>query len=606
MVMMAVSIMLVVFPLATALAQAQDALPYAEALKDYEDRGLLPIDGIDVLIQGEDFIRQGGGKTTINQNLGGITGRSIQWGDKEGHWLEWEFSIPQDGLYNIAVRYYPKAIEDPYLAPLFMVRDLAIDGRYPFREMEEIRFSHIWEKNKEEEEIRRSLKSQNIAVDLGLWSIRQKPHWRLEALSDFSTSILDPYLFYLRKGRHALRMTSLAKPLGQYSPRSEAMDLDYILIYSPKKTLTYKEVEKKYRRDGIKGAIGIVVKFEGEESYTQGGPSYSGNPIRGDDYVTGAVPFIRAGGEPDEDFYNALGHWYQPGHWIEWKFTVPEGGLYKIAFKYFQGTIAPIPVSLRSVKIDGEHPFEEMKAYPFQYAGGRYNYSGIDNLARRLVPGERVVARWTLHPLSDAEGSPYLFHLAPGEHTLEIKPVLGPVLSVALQKIGLARQEMIQLEIMASEIIARGGDLRKVDVAKEIPDLKERISRILTELEEVSKSLTDFNGGAEPPIAESIKMIRDELVGIAKKPRAILDLLDPNRVDPSLLSNVADQAAAFTRTLSGRIERLPGPQLQTALEFDYIVVASQDVELRLPPRSPFRGFVRGWMRFVRSFTQKEE
>jgi hypothetical protein len=620
---------LIVSPLTDALAQSQNALPYAEALKDYQARGLTPTQDVEIIIHGENFTRQGGGKALINQNLGGITGRSVQWGDTEGHWLEWEFNAPQSGLYNIAVHYYPKAIEDPYLTPLYMIRSLTIDGRYPFKEMEEVKFSHIWEKNKEEEETRRVLKAQDIDLEVGLWAIGQKPQWRLEVLSDFSTGLLDPYLFYLEKGQHTLRMKSIARPVGQYQPRSEAIDVDYIVAYSPKKIPTYKEAAERYIRDGIRETKGIVVKVEGEDHYAQGGPgertnnTTPGDPIRGGEYTSGAVPFIRAGGEPEENFYNSLGNWYQPGHWIEWKFNVPEEGLYKIVFKYFQGTISPIPLSLRGIKIDGEHPFEEMKSYPFRYAGGRYNYSIRDNAASRIVVGERVVVRWGLHTLSDAEGKPYLFHLTPGGHTLEIKPVLGPVLSEAIGNINLARQEIVQLETKVSEIIARGvdtnsksqtsnsksqtSDSKKVDVTKEIPDLQERIDRMLTSLREVARSLTAFNGGVEPPIVESIKMINEELVGIARKPNVILELLDPNRLDPSVRLNIADQATAFARTLRGQIESLSGPQLQlqAALDIDYIAITSPDVEPRFPPRAPFRSFVKGWNRFIKSFSQEE-
>jgi hypothetical protein len=251
-----------------------------------------------------------------------------------------------------------------------------------------------------------------------------------------------------------------------------------------------------------------------------------------------------------------------------------------------------------------------MKAYPFQYAGGRYSYSIADNEASRFVIGERVVVKWRLHTLSDAEGNPYLFHLKPGEHTLEIRPVWGPALSGALMNINLARQELVQLETTVSEITARNNDLKKVDVAKEIPDLQGRIERMRTVLDDVARSLTSLSGGREPPVVERIKMIREELSGMAKKPRSVLDLLSPNKLDPSIQWDLADwdqadQAAAFGRTLRGRIEGLAGQQLQAAIEFDYIAIVSPDVEMKLPPRSPFRSLVKGWNRFVKSFSQEE-
>jgi hypothetical protein len=595
-----------------AYAQSQNPLTYAEALENYEAKGLAPTRGIEVVIQGENFTRQGGGKALITLNLGGTDGESVRWGETEGHWLEWEFSVPQNGLYNIALHYFPKAIEDPYLAPVYMIRSLTIDGRYPFREMEEIRLSHIWEKNIEEEETRRDLKAQDIGLELGLWAIREKPQWRLEALGDFSTSFLDPYLFHLEQGKHTLRMTSIAKPIGQQAPRSEAMDVDYILIFSPRRVPTYKEVEEQYRRNGIEETKGIIVRVEGEDLHAQGGPgeisSYisPGDPIQAGEYVNGSVPFIRSGGEPEEDFYNALGNWYQPGHWVEWKFLIPEEGLYKIVFKYFQGTIAPIPMSLRSIKIDGQCPFVEMQTYPFRYAGGRYSYSLSDSSESRMVIGERVVVKWKLQALSDPDGDPYLFYLKPGEHTLEMKPVWGPVLSGAIGNINLARLELVRLETKVSAIAARGGDPRKIDVDREIPDLKEMVGHMVERLKDVSESLTELNGGKEPPIVESIKMISEELLGLSKRPSTVFDLLSPNRTD---LSNrqwsTSGYTASLARTLRGDIERLLEQQLQAALDIDYIAIASPDVDLRLPYRSPFRSLIRGWTRFVKSFSQQE-
>jgi len=186
-----------------------------------------------------------------------------------------------------------------------------------------------------------------------------------------------------------------------------------------------------------------------------------------------------------------------------------------------------------------------------------------------------------------------------------VKPVWGPVLSTALRNINLARQELVQLETRVSEIVARGDDLKGVDVIKEIPDIQERIDKMLTSLRDVAKSLTAFNGGVEPSIVERIKMIDEELVGISKKPNVILDLLNPNKLDLSLRTNIADQALSFARTLRGQMESLPGPQLQAALDIDYMTIASPDVQLKILPRSPFRSLVKGWTRFIRSFSQEE-
>ena len=78
---------------------------------------------------------------------------------------------------------------------------------------------------------------------------------------------------------------------------------------------------------------------------------------------------------------------------MTWKFTVDQPGLYKIGMSGSQGWRSGLP-SIRSVKIDGEYPFEEMKEVLFQYSRNR-----------------------ELYFLGGAE-EPYLFYFDRGEHEL--------------------------------------------------------------------------------------------------------------------------------------------------------------------------------------------
>ena len=58
--------------------------------------------------------------------------------------------------------------------------------------------------------------------------------------------------------------------------------------------------------------------------------------------------------------------WRSAGQWIEWEIEAPADGLYNITIKgrqnYSRGS-----VSSRSMYIDGEIPFEEMKEVSFSY-----------------------------------------------------------------------------------------------------------------------------------------------------------------------------------------------------------------------------------------------
>ena len=54
-----------------------------------------------------------------------------------GEWLAWDFEVPKDGLYRLALRYKQSALRGMYAA-----RRLRINGEVPFQEANELRFHH--------------------------------------------------------------------------------------------------------------------------------------------------------------------------------------------------------------------------------------------------------------------------------------------------------------------------------------------------------------------------------------------------------------------------------------------------------------------------------
>lgn len=82
-----------------------------------------------------------------------------------GQWLEYSFEVSQDGLYQISLR-----VRQNILDGLFCSRRIYIDGEVPFAEMDSIRFPY-------------------------------DSDWYVKTLGDE-----DPYLFYLEKGTHTLRI----------------------------------------------------------------------------------------------------------------------------------------------------------------------------------------------------------------------------------------------------------------------------------------------------------------------------------------------------------------------------------------------------------------
>ena len=97
----------------------------------------------------------------LNNTIGGNSWRL------NGQWIEWEFEVPESGYYNIAL-----FAKQNFVKGIYVSRRISIDGKVPFREMEDYGFTY----------------------DSG---------WRQDVLSDGENN---PYSFYLEAGSHTLRM----------------------------------------------------------------------------------------------------------------------------------------------------------------------------------------------------------------------------------------------------------------------------------------------------------------------------------------------------------------------------------------------------------------
>ena len=99
---------------------------------------------------------------------------------------------------------------------------------------------------------------------------------------------------------------------------------------------------------------------------------------------------------------NAVGgsNWQESGQYIEWKFTVPQDGLYNITLKYRQENNVGMN-SYRRIMIDGEVPYSELEEYAFPYS-----------------------STFTKETLKSGD-EPMRFELKAGEHTLGMQVVIG-------------------------------------------------------------------------------------------------------------------------------------------------------------------------------------
>ena len=142
-----------------------------------------------VVVQAEDFSRQGGGEC---QKIGGRPGAWGQivsyWHADIGHWLEWEVDIPEDGDYAVRFHYATSSPETR--------RDFLINGQLPCPQAENITFP-------------------------ATGGFGTNPFdWNYRSLVDAEKKDL---AIPLRKGRHTIRMIN----------KNDGLAFDFFVLFQP-------------------------------------------------------------------------------------------------------------------------------------------------------------------------------------------------------------------------------------------------------------------------------------------------------------------------------------------------------------------------------------
>lgn len=136
--------------LASVTVRAEDTIrPYSEVKAEYAQKGYSAAAAEPVKVQAENLYRKS--DYTLYQTadrssaitepqhpsqvkLNQISGNQYK---LAGQWITWEVEVPEDGLYNIALRY-----KQDLLSGMFTSRTLLIDGEIPFQEARNLSFGY--------------------------------------------------------------------------------------------------------------------------------------------------------------------------------------------------------------------------------------------------------------------------------------------------------------------------------------------------------------------------------------------------------------------------------------------------------------------------------
>ncbi|MEC0206701.1 extracellular solute-binding protein [Paenibacillus lautus] len=429
----------------------------------------------EIVIQGKDYSDSDRMSPEIIRELGGETGEFVKMGDIGS--MDWEFEVPETGLYHIAVRYFP--IEGKSSA---IERELLIDGAHPFASARNLTFQRVW-KNETD-----AIAKDNRGNELRPRQV-ESPMWQESLFRDTEGYYEEPYVFYFSAGKHTLTLRSSREP----------MVIDYIKVFGYGAPAAYEEVKAGYESKGYKATSGQLIKIQGEHAAYKSSPTLY--PIS-DRSSPATEPY-----DVSKIRMNTIGgnNWRVPGQWLRWNVDVPEDGLYKIAIKNRQELLRGV-YSTRSLWIDGEIPFKEMSQIPFYYDSD-----------------------WQMNVLGSAE-EPYLFYLTKGQHDLKLEVSLGSIAPLIRQ----VESSLLEINAMYRKILMITGNVpdpyRDYQLDKQIPDMVKVFQEQSDILSAVSEELVNLTGEKSDKTATLNKMAY-QLEDMAKKPETVQKRLSQFKIN---------------------------------------------------------------------------
>lgn len=408
------------------------------------------------------------------------------------------FTVAEAGVYDLALDYYglPGKAKD-------IVFGLLIDGAAPFTEAEKITLSRTFEDAGEIEQDAQGNDLRPSQQEVFCWNTRR--------LMNTDGYYDDPYAFYFTAGEHTVTFTYF----------QESMLIGSVSLAPVQEYPSYAEYS-----EGADEAQAYIRIVEAEDSYRKSSsmlyPTYDRSSA-----ATSPSHYSKIR-------YNTIGqsNWGLQGQWISWEIEVPADGWYTISLKARQNYQQGIN-SYRSLYIDGEIPFEEVKNIAFPYRMG-----------------------WYMQTLGDGE-EPYLFYLTEGRHELTLEVAAGPMGQVLkdLNDAVLALNDIYRSIIMVTG--TSPDRYRTFYLMEEVPGLEENLTssvELLDSLYARIVEITGTGGSQASTIQEMNAMLRDFL----DKP---LDI--PTRV--SRFKTNLESLGSLILTFSSQ-----------PLELDYIVVSAQE------------------------------
>lgn len=434
--------------------------------------------------------------------------------------VTFEVEIPQTGYYNLYMEYLI-----PESRGVAAERGVMINGEFPFEDARNIAFTRIWTDGGAVKTDNQGNEIRPIQVEVYDW---QSSYFR-----DDMGYITEPYRFYMEKGTNTITLQA----------ENEPMILKELRVCAVQKLQSYEEYTAAHAgATASGGAAQYIQTVQGEESTLRSESSLyakydRSSPTTYPNSVTNTV-LNYVGGDT----------WRSSGQWIEWEFEVPEDGYYNIMIKgrqnYSRGS-----VSSRTVYIDGEIPFSEMKEISYGYSND-----------------------WECKDLADEEGTPYNFYLTKGTHTIRLEATLGGVGAI-LEEL---EDSTYRLNQIYRKILVYTGanpdQYRDYYIEANYPEVMEAMDLESKRLYKIVDDMVAYSGQKENNIATA-QTVAQQLERFCKK---------PNKITLEFVTFKDNITALGTASLN---------LSETKLDVDYLVVSGTAVS---PKKDKANIFTKSW------------
>ncbi|KYG35285.1 extracellular solute-binding protein [Alkalihalobacillus trypoxylicola] len=525
-----ISLVIIIYLLCTntsnilAAEETFSGLSYEEYLESYPE-SIQPAKTITI---DAEQLQKSNQLIEIYENVAGQDGKAI-YSDEEGE-ITWEFYVEDAGFYHLEFYYFP--VEGKGMD---IVREIHINGELPFDQADYISFSRIW---KDDGTIQRDVNDNDRRP-----SQIEEPQWVRSYVQDDMGFIDEPYLFYFKEGVNTLSIKSI----------QDMMLIHQLVLKQKPFTPTYDESliqyeEKNYEVISLEEDIIIQAEQAKYKSDAMLYPTY-------DRSTPATIP-----SHPSKIRLNTIGgeQWKEVGQWISWEVDVPESGLYQLGAKFWQNFKSGRYVA-RSLKINGEIPFQEMNRIHFNYG-----------------------ADWDIKMFGEDE--PYLFYLEEGMNEIQLEVVLGDLAEMIQQvsdsvfQLNYAYRQMLMIIGSTPDIF------RDYQLDTRVPEAIQILEEQKMILEDVSNQLAS-NSGQRGITTSVLDTLVVQLQGMYAQPESI-----------------PDRWATFQANISSLGAWVLEMQEQP-LQLDYLFVTSEELDKPKATTGFLENSVYAIQSFFASFTE---